>query len=67
MRRPNIPLIAAACGFDAVYIDLEHNPTALETAAAICVAALAHGIMPIARHVHDAQMPPASSTAAPRA
>jgi 2-keto-3-deoxy-L-rhamnonate aldolase RhmA len=49
MRTPNIALIAAACGFDAIYIDLEHNPTSLETAAGICVAALAHGITPIAR------------------
>ena len=37
---PNIAMIAAACGFDGVYIDLEHNPRSLETAAAICVAAL---------------------------
>ncbi len=41
MRTPNIAMIAAACGFDAIYIDLEHNPTSLETAAAIC--ARAHG------------------------
>ena len=26
MRTPNIAMIAAACGFDGVYIDLEHNP-----------------------------------------
>ena len=49
MRTPNIAMIAAACGFDAIYIDLEHNPTSLETAAAICVAALGIGITPIAR------------------
>jgi 2-keto-3-deoxy-L-rhamnonate aldolase RhmA len=49
MRTPNIAMIAGACGFDAVYIDLEHNPTSLETAAAICVAALGIGITPIAR------------------
>jgi 2-keto-3-deoxy-L-rhamnonate aldolase RhmA len=49
LRTPNIAMIAAACGFDAVYIDLEHNPTSLETAAAVCVAALAMGITPIAR------------------
>jgi len=42
-------MIAAACGFDAVYIDLEHNPTSLETAAGVCVAALGMGITPIAR------------------
>jgi 2-keto-3-deoxy-L-rhamnonate aldolase RhmA len=37
------------CGFDALYIDLEHNPTSLETAAAICIAAIGLGITPIAR------------------
>src|SRR5437660_12181301 len=58
MRTPNIAMIAGACGFDAIYIDLEHNPTSLETAAAICVAALGIGITPIARvssrDAHDA-------------
>jgi len=55
LRTPNIAMIAAACGFDAVYIDLEHNPTSLETAASVCVAALAMGITPIARVTsHDA-------------
>src|ERR1700745_3586993 len=49
LRTPNIAMIAAACGFDAVYIDLEHNPTSLETAAGMCVAALGMGITPIAR------------------
>src|ERR1700746_3830752 len=58
LRTPNIAMIAAACGFDAIYIDLEHNPTSLETAAAICVGALGIGITPIARvssrDAHDA-------------
>src|SRR6202163_2847239 len=49
LRTPNIAMIAAACGFDALYIDLEHNPTSLETAASVCVAALGMGITPIAR------------------
>ena len=49
LRTPNIAMIAAACGFDALYIDLEHNPTSLETAAGICVAALGLGITPIVR------------------
>ena len=55
LRTPNIAMIGAACGFDAVYIDLEHNPTSLETAAGVCVAALGMGITPIARVTsHDA-------------
>lgn len=49
MRTPNVAMLAQACGFDAIYIDLEHNPTSLETAAGICVAALGIGITPIAR------------------
>src|ERR1017187_10474523 len=49
MRTPTVAMIASACGFDAIYIDLEHNPTSLETAAGICVAALGVGITPIAR------------------
>src|ERR1700692_1776094 len=49
LRTPNIAMIAAACGFDAVYIDLWHNPTSLETAAGVCVAALGMGLTPIAR------------------
>jgi 2-keto-3-deoxy-L-rhamnonate aldolase RhmA len=28
-RTPNIAMIAAAAGYDAIYIDLEHNPTSL--------------------------------------
>ena len=58
MRTPNVAMIAAACGFDAIYIDLEHNPTSLEAAASICVAALGIGLTPIARvgsrDAHDA-------------
>ena len=49
LRSPNVAMMAAACGFDALYIDLEHNPTSLETAAAVCVAALGLGVTPIAR------------------
>ena len=49
MRTPNVAMIAAACGFDTIYIDLERNSTSLETAAGICVAALGAGITPIAR------------------
>src|SRR4051794_39272926 len=49
LRTPNIAMVAAACGFDALYIDLEHNPTSLETASGICIAALGLGVTPIAR------------------
>jgi 4-hydroxy-2-oxoheptanedioate aldolase len=49
MRSAEAPMIAAACGFDAIFVDLEHSATSLETAAMICVAALTAGITPIAR------------------
>lgn len=39
-RTPNIAMIAAAAGFDAIYVDLEHNPTSLETASMLCVTAI---------------------------
>jgi 2-keto-3-deoxy-L-rhamnonate aldolase RhmA len=49
MRSAEAPMIAAACGFDAIFVDLEHSATSLETAAMICVAALTAGVTPIAR------------------
>ncbi|MDR3405096.1 MAG: aldolase/citrate lyase family protein [Chthoniobacter sp.] len=49
MRTPNIGMIAASAGFDAIYVDLEHNPTDLQTTAAICIGALAVDITPIVR------------------
>lgn len=49
MRSTEAPMIAAECGFDAIFLDLEHSATSLETAASICVAALTAGITPLAR------------------
>lgn len=49
MRTAEAPVIAAACGFDAIFVDLEHSATSTETAAMICVSALNAGITPIAR------------------
>jgi len=66
MRTPNIAMIAAACGFDGIYIDLEHNPTSLETAAAICVAALGLGMTPIARVRRSVRRDPDSRLRRPR-
>ena len=57
MRTPDVALIAATCGFDAIFIDMEHGPTSLESASAVSVAALGYGITPLARiashHAHD--------------
>jgi len=49
MRTAEAPVIAAACGFDAIFIDLEHSATSTETAAMIAVSAIGAGITPIAR------------------
>src|SRR5690349_16505354 len=39
-----IARIAATCGFDTIYVDLEHSTFSLETTSQICVAALDAGI-----------------------
>lgn len=48
-RTPDIAMIAAACDFDAVYVDMEHSPISVDTTATICTAALGAGITPIVR------------------
>ncbi len=48
-RTVDIAMVAAACGFDAFYIDMEHSTITLETAAQLCGAALGLGITPLVR------------------
>lgn len=48
-RTPDVPAIAAACGYDAVYVDLEHTSTSLETAAMLCASAIGAGIAALVR------------------
>lgn len=48
-RTPDIPAVAAACGYDAVYVDLEHTSTSLDTAQMLCVSALGAGISGLVR------------------
>ena len=56
-RTADIPTIAAAAGFDAVYVDLEHTAISLEThVAALCSAAIGARITPLVRvPSHDHQ------------
>jgi 2-keto-3-deoxy-L-rhamnonate aldolase RhmA len=55
-RTADVPMIAAASGFDAVYVDLEHSATSLETTAVLCAAAIGAGITPLVRvPAHDHQ------------
>lgn len=48
-RTADIAMIADACGFDALYIDMEHCTISLEAAAQICVAALPVDVTPLVR------------------
>ncbi len=48
-RTPDVPAVAAACGYDAVYVDLEHTSTSLETAQMLCASALGAGISALVR------------------
>lgn len=48
-RTPDVPAVAAACGYDAVYVDLEHTSTSLDTAQLLCVSALGAGISGLVR------------------
>ena len=55
-RTADIPMMAAAAGFDAVYVDLEHTATSLETTALLCAGAIGAGITPLVRvPAHDHQ------------
>lgn len=49
VRGIEIARIAAAAGFDSLYVDMEHGSMSLETCGQICVAALDAGITPLVR------------------
>lgn len=49
VRTPEIALIAKACGFDALYVDLEHSTISLAETGAICVAALGAEVTALVR------------------
>jgi 2-keto-3-deoxy-L-rhamnonate aldolase RhmA len=48
-RTAEIGMIADSCGFDAIFIDMEHSTISLDAAAQICVAALPVGVTPLVR------------------
>ncbi|MEZ0341298.1 HpcH/HpaI aldolase/citrate lyase family protein [Mycobacterium sp. pV006] len=48
-RTPDVPAIAAVSGYDAIYVDLEHTTTSLETAGMLCASALGAGITGLVR------------------
>lgn len=56
-RTADMALIAAASGFDAVYVDMEHSPVSLESTSTVCIGALGAGTTPLVRVPgHDADM-----------
>ena len=46
---PPAALVAKAGGYDALYVDMEHSPYSIDTAATICAAAIGVGITPLVR------------------
>lgn len=48
-RGSEISSIMKSAGYDWLFIDLEHGPTSIESAASICITSLANGIAPIVR------------------
>lgn len=49
VRSIEIATLARTAGFDAVYIDMEHNSFSLDTTSQICMACLNAGITPLVR------------------
>ncbi len=49
VQTPNIAVVAKTCGFDAIYIDMQHTAVSIAMAADISMAALANGVCPLVR------------------
>jgi len=52
-RTVDVGAIAAAAGFDALYVDMEHSPITADDTSAICMAALGFGVTPFVRVPQD--------------
>ncbi len=48
-RTAEIAMIAEACDFDALFVDMEHSTISLDATAQICMAALGAGVTPLVR------------------
>lgn len=53
-RTVDIARIAGVCGFDWLFIDMEHNSMSMDTAASMCIAGLDAGVTPLVRSSHHA-------------
>lgn len=54
LRTPAVGMIAAANGFDWLFIDMEHGAMSVDDATRMCIAALNQGVTPIVRVCKDA-------------
>ncbi|HZF77990.1 MAG TPA: aldolase/citrate lyase family protein [Acetobacteraceae bacterium] len=54
LRGPAVGMVAAAAGFDWLFIDMEHGAMGVEEASAIAIAALSQGVTPVVRVCKDA-------------
>ena len=48
-RTADIGMIAQSCGFDSIFVDIEHSTITIDTAAQMIAAALPLGVAPLAR------------------
>jgi 2-keto-3-deoxy-L-rhamnonate aldolase RhmA len=48
-RTAEVVAIAKSCGYDWLFIDMEHSALDLETVQALCLAGLSHGLSPLVR------------------
>jgi len=49
LRSPDVALLAAECGFDALFVDMEHSAFTTESASAVSIGALGTGVTPLVR------------------
>lgn len=54
LRGPAVGALAAAAGFDWIFVDMEHGAMSVDQASAICIAAQGQGVTPIIRCCRDA-------------
>jgi 2-keto-3-deoxy-L-rhamnonate aldolase RhmA len=52
-RTVDIALVAKTCGYDVLYLDLQHSNLAPDVASQICIAALGVGVTPMVRVASD--------------
>jgi 2-keto-3-deoxy-L-rhamnonate aldolase RhmA len=54
LRTSAVGMLAASCGHDWIFIDMEHGAFSMQEATQICIAALATAVTPIVRVAADA-------------